>query len=216
MSPEKIEWQVSGDCTEACTSPPVCPYYWGSSTPKDLHDGVNRCEGAFSFHIKEGSYRDVDLSGLNVGFGFNSPVGGTAVRDPWQSILYIDSRADARQAQALEKVFTKCWSGMGNVLKVKRAPITFVKEPVGAADPPGCRHTVTWGQVYRLKAEPLMTMNGLPRYISGMMGGPIYVGRSTENSFNDPDLPRGRWDRPEMSNTYYGFSLDPSHLQWVP
>ncbi len=213
---EKMEWMVAGDCTEACTSPPVCPYYWGSSTPKDLHDGLNQCEGAFTFHIKEGYHGDVSLDGLNVGFGFNSPVGGMAARDPWKSILYIDSRADDRQSEALGKIFKTCWASMGDVLKVKRAPISFVKEPVGEGSEPGYRHLVTWGDAYSMKAEPLMTMNGLPRYISGMMGGKIYVGKSTENKFNDADLPRGKWDSPEMSNTYYEFTLDPSRLQWMP
>jgi hypothetical protein len=213
---EKMEWMVSGDCTEACTSPPVCPYYWGSSTPRDLHDGVNQCEGAFTFHIKEGYHSNIDLAGLNVGFGFNSPVGGTAVRDPWKAILYIDSRAANEQAVALEKIFKACWAAMGDVLKVKRASISFVKEPVGKGPEFGYRHRVTWGDVYSLAAEPLMTMNGLPRYISGMMGGKIYVGKSKENRFADPDLARGTWDRPEMSNTYYEFSLNPSQLQWVP
>jgi hypothetical protein len=102
------------------------------------------------------------------------------------------------------------------VLKVKRVPISFTKEPVGNAPEPGYRHRVTWGKVYRLKAEPIMSGNGLPRYISGIMNGKIYVGKSTENKFYDPDLPRGKWDRPGMSNTYYEFSLNPSQLQWVP
>ena len=216
MAAEKKEWMVSGDCTEACTSPPVCPYYWGSSTPTDLHDGINQCEGAFTFHIKEGYYGDVDLSGLNVGFGFNSPVGGITVREPWKSILYIDSKANDKQAAALEKIFTTAWSNMGDVLKVKRAPMSFTKEPVGTGDTPGYKHTVEWQGAYSMKADPIMTMNGLPRYISGMMGGLIYVGKSTENKFNDPDLPRGNWDRPEMSNTYYEFTLNPEQLQWVP
>ncbi len=213
---EKMEWMVSGDCTEACTSPPVCPYYWGSSTPKELHDGLNQCEGAYTFHIKEGYYGDVSLDGLNVGFGFNSPVGGTAVHEPWKSVLYIDSRADDRQAAALEKIFKTCWAPMGEVLKVKKAPISFVKEAVAEGSEPGYRHQIAWGDAYSLKAEPLMTMNGLSRYISGMMGGKIYVGKSTENKFNDADLPRGKWDSPEMSNTYYEFSLNPSRLQWMP
>ena len=186
------EWIVSGNCTEACTSPPVCPYYWGSSTLKDLHDGKNQCEGAFTFHIKEGHCGDVDLSGLNVGFGFNSPIGGSAVRDPWKTILYIDSQADAKQAEALDKIFRTCWSTMGDVLKVKRLPISFVKEPVGNASEPGYRHQVSWGTTYSLKAEPLMTRNGLPRFISGMMNCIIYVGKSTENRFVDHDLPRGK------------------------
>lgn len=216
MAAEKTEWKVSGDCTEACTSPPVCPYYWGSSTPTDLHDGINQCEGAFTFHIREGYYGDTDLSGLNAGFGFNSPVGGTAVRDPWKSILYIDSKADEKQAAALEEIFKAAWSNMGEVLKVKRTRMSFKKEAVGTASPPGYKHEVEWQGAYCMKAEPIMTMNGLPRYVSGMMGGPIYVGKSTENRLNDPDLPRGNWDRPEMSNTYYEFTLGPGQLQWVP
>jgi hypothetical protein len=213
---KEMEWMIKGDCTEACTSPPVCPYYWGSSTPKDLHDGINQCEGAFTFHIKEGHYGGIDLKGLNAGFAFYSPVGGTASREPWKSILYIDAKADARQAEALEKIFKACWATMGDVLKVKKTPISFTKESVGNATERGYRHQVTWGKVYSMKAEPIMSVNGFPRYISGMMNGKIYVGKSTENKFDDPDLPRGKWDRPDMSNTYYEFSLDPTHLQWMP
>jgi hypothetical protein len=213
---EKMEWMVSGDCTEACTSPPVCPYYWGSSTPTDLHNGKNQCEGAFTFHINEGYYGDIDLAGLNVGFGFNSPVGGMTVRDPWKAILFIDSRAKDEQAAALEKIFKACWGTMGEVLRVKRVPISFTKEPVGNAPEKGYKHNITWGDVYSLKAEPLMSMNNMPRFISGMMNGTIYIGKSVENKFNDPDLPRGKWDRPDMSNTYYPFSLNPSNLQWMP
>ena len=67
-----------------------------------------------------------------------------------------------------------------------------------------------------MQADPLMTMNGLPRYISGMMGGHIYIGKSTENRVNEVNLPRGKWDRPEMSNTYYEFSLNPEKLSWMP
>ncbi len=213
---KNMEWMMNGDCTEACTSPPVCPYYWGSSTPKDLHDGINQCEGAFSFHIKAGYHGDVNLDGLNVGIGFNTAVGGTASRNPWKSILYVDFCADTKQAAALEKIFRTCWSIMGEVLRVKKVPILFKKEPVGSAPELGYRHEVIWGDIYRLIAEPLMTPNGLPRYISGIMNGIIYIGKSTENKYSDPDLPRGDWDRPDMSNTYYEFSLDPSKLQWVP
>lgn len=216
MSAEKMKWMIKGDCTEACTSPPVCPYYWGSSTPTDLHDGINQCEGAFSFHIRKGYYDDIDLSGFNAGFGFNSPVGGTAAQSPWKSILYIDAKADAKQSAALEDIFKTCWANMGEVLAVKTVPISFSKEQVGSPPDPGYRHEVEYRGVYTMKAAPLVTMNGKARYISGMMGGPIYVGRSTVNRYNDSDLPRGNWDRPEMSNTYYEFSLNPEMLQWVP
>ena len=216
MAEEKTDWMLSGDCVEACTSPPVCPYYWGSSTPKELHGGKNQCEGAFTFNIKEGHYGDVDLSGLKAGFGFNTAEGGTAVKDPWQTILYIDDKADAKQAQALEEIFKTCWGIMGDLLKVKRVAISFTKEPVGPASNLVFKHTIEWKGTYSMKAEPLQTADGGPRFINSQRGGIISVGKSIENKFNDPDLPRGNWDRPGMSNTYYEFSINPSKLKWVP
>jgi len=216
MVAEKMAWMVSGDCAEACTSPPVCPYYWGSSTPKDLHGGKNQCEGAFTFNIKEGYYDDTNLNSLIVGYGFNTAEGGTTSREPWQAILYIDDKVDNKQAQALENIFTSCWERMGKVLNVKRVAMSFKKEPVGSTSNPGFKHAIEWKGFYSLKTDPIMTMNGEPRYITSMTGGIIYVGKSTENKFNDPELPRGKWDSPGMSNTYYEFNINPSKLQWMP
>ena len=216
MAEEKMDWMVSGDCVEACTSPPVCPYYWGSSTPKELHGGKNQCEGAFTFNIKKGHYGDVDLSGLKAGFGFNTAEGGPAGSDPWKAILYIDDKADDKQAQALEEIFKTCWGFRGDVLKVKRVAISFTKEPIGPVSNSAFRHTIEWKRTYSMTAEPLQTMDGSPRFINSQMGGIINVGKSTENKFNDQDLPRGNWDRPGMSNTYYEFNINPSKLRWVP
>jgi hypothetical protein len=211
-----MDWMVSGDCVEACTSPPVCPYYWGSGTPRELHGGKNRCEGAFTFNIEAGHYGGVDLSGLKVGFGFNTPIGGPASQNPWKAILYIDEKADDKQARAMEEIFKTCWGIRGDVLKVKRVAISFTKEPVGPVSNGAFRHAVEWQGIYRMKAEPLQTADGSPRFINSQRGGIIYVGKSTENKFNDPGLPQGNWDRPGMSNTYYKFSINPSKLKWVP
>jgi len=181
MVEQQIEWQVSGDCVEACTSPAVCPLYWGSSTPKDLHGGRSQCEGAFTFNIREGHYGNVDLSGLKVGFGFNTTEGYPEVQGPWRTILYIDDKADEKQAGALEEIFKKCWGVMGEVLKVKRADISFNKERTGLVSKPSFKHNVEWKGVYSLQAQPLQAMDGGPRFINGMMGGIIYVGKSDVN-----------------------------------
>jgi hypothetical protein len=216
MAEEKMDWRLSGDCVEACTSPPVCPYYWGSSTPRELHGGKNQCEGAFTFNIREGHYGDVGLSGLKAGFGFNTAEGGPAGSAPWKAVLYIDDKADDKQAQALEEIFKTCWGIRGDVLKVKRVAISFTKEPVGPVSSGAFRHTVAWQGIYSMRAEPLQTVDGSPRFINSQRGGIINVGKSTENKFNDPDLPQGNWDRPGMSNTYYEFNINPSKIKWVP
>jgi hypothetical protein len=216
MSRSDEKWSLSGDCAEACTSPAVCPYYWGSSAPTDLHDGKDRCEGAFTFAIRTGHYEKVDLSGLMAGYGFNTGIGGGASGDPWKAVLYLDDRASSEQVRCLEVIFRTCWSLAGDIIKVKRAAISFSKERAGTHERSGFRHTIEWPGTYTMRAEPILARDGTARFISGMTNGVIYVGRSLENRFHDTDLPRGIWDRPGMSNTYFEFAIDPSRLEWVP
>lgn len=213
MTQEKPEWMVSGDLVEGCTSPPVCPLYWGSPPPKDAHDGESRCEGVWSFNIREGYCGDTDLSGLKVSFGFNTPAGYPQPQGRWKSILFIDETANEAQAKALEDIYTKCWTLLGEVLKVKRAKMSFTKELVDGG--PAARHVVEIGDVYRLKSEPLRTPDGKPRSITGMFGGVINIGKSEVNEFRDADLPH-TWNAPGMSTTYYDFALNPNKTFWMP
>jgi len=64
MSESNQLWWLQGECAEACTSPAVCPYYWGSNAPRDLHEGKDQCEGVFAFRAKNGKYEQIDLSGI--------------------------------------------------------------------------------------------------------------------------------------------------------
>jgi hypothetical protein len=210
------EWSLSGDCVEACTSPAVCPYYWGSSAPTDLHGGKDQCEGAFTFRIRRGYYEQEDLSGLLAGYGFNTGVGGPGSGDPWKAILYIDDTASEAQHECLRTILSTCWGLAGEVLKVKRASMVFTKEQAGSSPACGYRHSVQWKGIYTMKAVPITARDGMARYISGMTNAIIYVGRTTQNTFGDPDLPRGAWDSPGMSNTYFDFSINPSSVDWVP
>jgi hypothetical protein len=216
MSETDLNWSLSGDCVEACTSPTVCPYYWGSAAPTNLQGGKDQCEGAFTFRIREGHYKREDLSGLIVGYGFNTGIGGPGSKDPWESILYIDSRATESQFEMLEGIFTACWNLTGRVLKVKKTRMLFKKVQKGTNITHGYKHEVRWDETYSLRAEPLCARDGTARYISGQTNGIIYVGRSLENIFNDSDLPRGRWDSPGMSNTYFDFHVDSVNMDWVP
>lgn len=215
MTEEKFEWMVSGDCVEGCTSPPVCPAVWNSPLQTQFHQGQSECEGVFTFNIRQGYYGDIDLSGLVVSYAFNSPSPFPPPEpSPWRCIIFIDETANAQQAEALENIFRTCWSELGDVIAVKRAKIEFNKEFIDGG--PAARHTVRSEGLYNFAARPFRTRDRKPRYVNSHLGGHINVGVSQVNEFNDPDLPRGKWDAPGMSVTYYDFILTPKKLSWFP
>lgn len=160
---------------------------------------------------------DTDLSGLLVGYGMNTAEGGTTSKDPWMAILYIDDRADNKQAEALEDIFGVNCHGIFKILKLKRAKMTFIKQAVGPMDNPCYTHTIKWEGIYHLETEPLRAMNGAQRTISGMAdNGMVYVSKSVVNKYNDPDLPRSSWNAPGNSSGSFEFYLNPSELYIGP
>ena len=215
MAKQKYEWMVSGDCVEGCTSPPVCPAYWNSPMQAQVHNGQSQCEGVWTFNIMEGYYGDADLSGLLVSYGFNSPSPFPGVKGaPWKSIIYIDEKANPQQAEALEKIYRTCWQMMGDVIMVKRAGIEFGKEPVDSG--PTAKYRVQIEGIYNFVARPFRTTANKPRYVNSYWDGHINIGISEVNEFDDPDLPRGKWNSPGMSITYYDFVLNPEKHHWLP
>lgn len=215
MTEQKFEWMVSGDCVEGCTSPPVCPGYWNSPMQAQVHGGQSQCEGVWTFNINEGYYENVNLSGLIVSYAFNSPSPFPGPKGtPWKSIIYIDQKASAEQAEALEKIYRTCWKEMGDVITVKRAKIEFKKEL--ADDGATAKYTVGIDGIYSFVTRPFKTVDNKPRYLNSFFGGHVNLGRSEVNEFNDSDLPRGKWNAPGMSITYYDFVLNPNKHYWLP
>jgi hypothetical protein len=210
------EWELRGDAAEGCTSLPVCPYYWGSSVQKDLHDGKDQCEATFTLRIDKGHCKDVLVEGLKVGIGFNTPADGRHSGNPWAAILYVDAEANEKQFYALAEIFKTSWARVGVFSKIKRAQIVYTKENLGKSDQYGYKYKIECVGYYKLETEPLVTKAGTARFISGLEEGIIYVGKSTINRFNDPDLLRGKWDKPGMSNVYFPFTMNPAKLDWVP
>ena len=218
MTEQKIEWMASGDCVEGCTSPPVCPGYWNSPMQAQVHDGQSQCEGVWTFNIKEGYYEDINLSGLLVSYAFNSPSPFPGPRGtpqpPWKAIVYIDEKANTQQGEALEKIYRTCFKVMGDVITVKRAKIEFKKEFVDAG--PAAKYAVRIERIYNFEARPFRTADKRPRYVNSYWGGHVNIGISLVNEFNEPDLPRGKWNAPGMSITYYDFVLNPDKHYWLP
>jgi hypothetical protein len=169
----------------------------------------------WAFYIRKGYYISTDLGNLSVVCAFNTPSPFPSVKHtPWKCILFIDQKADSQQAEALDMIYRKCWAEMGDVITVKRAAIEFTKELLDGG--PAAKYKVMIPERYHLVTRPFRTQDGKPRHINSRSGALIYIGISLINEFKDVDLPRGNWNAPGMSVTYYDFVLKPSKLAWLP
>ena len=95
--------------------------------------GRGQCDGILAWHVREGSYGDVELDGLNV-VAVGSFEGNIWTGEANPSMgFFIDERADERQREALQAIFggeAGGWPGgfaelIDEVLGIEFAPIDF-------------------------------------------------------------------------------------------
>ena len=98
-----MSWRVAGSYLESCNCEVICPCrdidgVMGGRSTYDL------CLGALSWQILEGHADDVSLDGLSVILAtrYSDDEEGS----PWSFVVYLDERADERQREALEAIFT--------------------------------------------------------------------------------------------------------------
>jgi hypothetical protein len=105
---EQPAWRISGSYLESCNCEAICPCrrIGGEAGGRSTY-GV--CEGALSWAIERGHAGDVDLGGLAVVLAvrYDDDEPGS----PWDFVLYVDERADERQREALEALFTGSLGG---------------------------------------------------------------------------------------------------------
>ncbi len=120
------QWHLAGDWFDVCSCSIPCPCEFAQPPTG------NRCQGVLAYHVREGSYGDVRLDGLNlVGLGEfegNIWAGATVAL-----AMFLDDRADEAQQQALQAIFggeAGGWPGrfatlVGEMRGMERAPIRF-------------------------------------------------------------------------------------------
>ncbi len=93
-----VKWKATGDLVDHCNCDPGCPCLFYSD-PTQGH-----CDTMLAFHIRIGKYGNVKLDGLN--FILMGLTPGNFWKGNWRAALYFDERADPKQREALETVFT--------------------------------------------------------------------------------------------------------------
>lgn len=128
------EWRVTGDWFDVCSCDIPCPCEFAQPPTN------NACNGVLAYHIREGRYGDVSLAGLNL------IAIGVFEGDLWSGKatglkmgFFIDERADERQREAIQMIFSgqaggiparlnAIW-GMAEIQGMEAAPIQFEVAP---------------------------------------------------------------------------------------
>lgn len=147
MTATQTRWQIEGDYFENCNCAVVCPCIFSTGAPLTARPTEGACEAPTAFHIDRGRYGDVPLDGLNAVVVLRTP--GPMAEGNGSVALYLDERADDRQREALQAIFSGAAGGplgalaplITTTLGVKSAPITYTREGQRrAVEIPGVMH----------------------------------------------------------------------------
>jgi len=126
MTTQTPKWRIDGEYFESCNCEFLCPCLLFGTRPTEGH-----CDVVLAFHIDNGSYGAVDLSGLNAVQALTTP--GVMSQGGGTLAVYVDDRATPEQRAALENIFTGAAGGppslfgpmVAKLLPTRTAPISF-------------------------------------------------------------------------------------------
>src|SRR2546423_9923547 len=92
----KVKWNFEADYIQACNCDYGCPCEFSAPPTKGF------CDGMGGWQIHQGTYGDVNLAGLALGFAAHWP---KAIHEGNGTVcLFIDERANQKQREALLKI----------------------------------------------------------------------------------------------------------------
>jgi len=206
MTQAATRWSLQGEYFENCNCDFICPCVFAATGPLTALPTDGYCDVGFAFHIDRGAYGSVSLDGLNVVAAVHAD--GVMGSGNWKMALYLDDRASAPQAEALQAIFSGAAGGpmaalaplVGEVLGVKPASISFERS--------GRRRSVRIPNVMQMAVEGMPSMNPESE-IWVATGHPIAPERmalatgAAGNTFNDYGM---RWDNSGKNGFYAAIS----------
>jgi hypothetical protein len=170
MATSQTSWRINGEYFENCNCDVVCPCLFSPGPPMTARPTAGACEVPLAFHIARGQYGNVPLDGLNAVVALRTP--GVMSEGNASVALYLDERADERQREALQAIFSGAAGGppaalapiISTVLGVKVVPIRWHKDGKRrAVEIPGIAHLAVRavpsmdpdGEIWASNAHPL-------------------------------------------------------------
>ena len=181
-----MSWQIQGEYFENCNCDILCPCITSSMQGPADYD---RCLVPLIANIREGSFENVSLDGLNFIMVVDAPA--IMSEGNWRAAVYIDERASEDQRQALGSILSGAHGGapqmlaglIGEQLGVKFVPITYTSD--------GLRKRVEVPGIMEFEVEGITAPeSGTVIEITNVahpMGSNLPVAKSLKGSYNDPD-----------------------------
>jgi hypothetical protein len=202
---ETQQWTLSGEYFENCSCDVVCPCEISPKGFLQADPDNGYCNVVLVFHINEGRYGDVDLSGLN--FVMAARAEGPMAQGNWKAAAYIDERASPEQQQALGAIFSGSAGGppsalaplIGQNLGGKTVPIEYRNE--------GKKRSARIPNVLdaNIQAVPAITEDAV---VIKLNANPLFPGQDwvqaygVQSSYTDHDF---RWDNTGKCADYAEF-----------
>jgi hypothetical protein len=140
------DWKLKGTVLVGCNCDYGCPCNFNA--PPTSGD----CEGGWTWHIEEGRFGDVDLSGLMFSVFADWP--GAIHEGNGKAVAYYDERADGEQREALESLARGGEGGPWGVF-INTYELLDVKPASFELELNGERSRLKVGDVAELVMEPI-------------------------------------------------------------
>jgi hypothetical protein len=140
------EWELKGTVLVGCNCDYGCPCNFNA--PPSTGD----CEGGWVWHIEEGTYEEVDLSGLTLGLFADWP--GAIHEGGGKAVAFYDERADERQAEALEALLRGGEGGPWGIF-INTYELSGVQATPVEVEIDGERSRYKIGDLAELQMEPI-------------------------------------------------------------
>ncbi|MQA99736.1 MAG: DUF1326 domain-containing protein [Actinobacteria bacterium] len=172
-------YTLEGKLLESCTCNTLCPC-WAGEDP----DG-GKCDGVLCWHVTQGEINGLDVSGHTLAVLTHIP--GNILEGNWRVVVYVDDATTPEQQEALLGVWTGSLGGpvadlaqlVGEVLEVRRAPVTFEFDDVER----GGKGYLVIGDDIETEMAPFIGATGNPLSMhdtafTTIPGSPAYPGKA--------------------------------------
>ena len=176
------KWKLTGTYFEACNCDIACPCTFLSAPT------TGECNAFAGWHIENGNFANVNLSGLNVALALHAP--GHMLEVKWRVALYFDITASEEQKNALTQIYTGQVGGhlanltpfIGEVLGISSVPIEYEAD--------GKQRRLKIADVLEADIEAIQDQGGADVSINnaplGLAPGyPIVVAKSKKFNYKD-------------------------------